>query len=218
MCGRFKLEASGDDLVVEFALASAPRIRPRYNIAPTQAALTIRPGTEGLPEGHVLRWGLVPSWAREPSIGSRMINARAETVADKPAFRSAFRRRRCLVPADGFYEWQKQGRIRVPHLLRMRDGRPFAFAGLWESWEGPDGALETFTILTTEPNTLVAPIHDRMPVILAPGARETWLHDDDPHALAALLRPFDPDAMEALAVSRAVNDTRFDDPSCAQPY
>ncbi len=217
MCGRYKLGLTGEEVAEAFGLLATPEVRPRYNIAPSQAAPVVLAAPGRPPEARLMRWGLVPSWARDPAIGHRMINARAETVADKPAYRVAFQRRRCLVPADGFYEWQRRGDARVPHLLRLRGGGAFAFAGLWESWEGPEGALETFTILTTAPNALVALIHDRMPVILGPGDRDRWLRDADPRALAALLRPFDPDAMEAFPVSRAVNDPRFDDPSCAQP-
>jgi putative SOS response-associated peptidase YedK len=217
MCGRYKLSATGEEVAAAFGLVAGPSIRPRYNIAPTQPAPVVRLEDGERPVGRVLQWGLVPSWAKDPSIGHRMINARAETVAEKPAYRVAFRRRRCLVPADGFYEWRRDGKVRTPHLLRLRGGGLFAFAGLWEAWEGPDGALESFTILTTTPNALVAPIHDRMPVILAPGDRDRWLRDDRPDVLAGLLRPVGADAMEALAVSRAVNDPRFDDPSCAAP-
>lgn len=168
MCGRFTLRVPAAELVEIFRLLRRPDVQPRYNIAPTQPVAVVRRIDRGR-ELSMLRWGLVPSWAKDPKIGARMINARAETVATKPAFRTALRRRRCLVPADGFYEWAKSaGGTKQPHYITRRDGRPFAFAGLWESWDGPDGSsIESCTIVTTEANDLVGRIHDRMPVILS---------------------------------------------------
>jgi putative SOS response-associated peptidase YedK len=168
-----------------------------------------------------VRWGLVPHWADDLSIGSRMINARGETVASKPAFRSALKHRRCLIPADGFYEWKKIGAGKQPHLIRFADGRAFAFAGLWERWLSRDGGapVDSCTIITTTPNGLLRELHDRMPVILPPAAFEEWLR---PEPLAAprldeLLRPHPDSEMEAFAVNRRVNSPANDDPSCVEP-
>jgi putative SOS response-associated peptidase YedK len=167
----------------------------------------------------LLRWGLIPGWAKDPAIGARLINARAETVAEKPAFRAAFRRRRCLVLADGFYEWQKSAKRKQPFFFHLRDDRPFAFAGLWESWEGGDNShLETCTILTTEPNDLVATVHDRMPVILAPDAHDAWLDPavEQPDRLTPLLRPYPAEAMDAYPVGPLVNSPTHDGPGCIE--
>ena len=167
-----------------------------------------------------LRWGLIPSWADDPAIGNRLINARAETAAQKLAFRAAMRQRRCLVVADGFYEWQRTGRQKVPYLIRMRDDRPFGFAGLWESWEGPDhSAVESCTILTTEANDLVCPLHDRMPVIIAPSDYDRWLDPAETNAqqLMPLLRPYPSDQMTAYAVNPLVNSPANDEPACIEP-
>lgn len=194
-------------------------LQPRFNIAPTQPVAVVRFGP-GARQLAWLKWGLVPSWARDASIGNRLINARAESVADKPAFRTAFRRRRCLVLADGFYEWRRTGAKKQPFFIRLRDDRPFAFAGLWESWEGADhSSLETCTILTTGPNELMKPIHDRMPVILASDDYEHWLDPavQEPEQLAPLLRPYPSDAMLALAVGTHVNNPRNDGPECIVP-
>lgn len=194
-------------------------LQPRFNIAPTQPVAVVRFGP-GARQLAWLKWGLVPSWARDASIGNRLINARAESVADKPAFRTAFRRRRCLVLADGFYEWRRSGAKKQPFFIRLRDDRPFAFAGLWESWEGADhSSLETCTILTTGPNELMKPIHDRMPVILASDDYEHWLDPavQEPEQLAPLLRPYPSDAMLALAVGTHVNNPRNDGPECIVP-
>ena len=164
-----------------------------------------------------LRWGLVPAWAKDPAMGARLINARAETAAEKPAFRAAMRARRCLVVADGFYEWQRTGRAKQPHFFQLRGGRPFAFAGLWEAWRRPDNApLETCTLLTTEANELVRPIHDRMPVILPRTAYDAWLDPAvaSPDTLAPLLAPYPSGEMEARAVSPFVNSPTHDSPEC----
>jgi putative SOS response-associated peptidase YedK len=168
----------------------------------------------------LVRWGLIPSWAKDPAIGNRMINARAESVAEKPAFRAAFRRRRCLVLADGFYEWQKRGRgPKQPYLIRLRSGRPFAFAGLWESWRAPEGELvESCTLLTTTPNSLVERIHDRMPVLLHRRDHARWLTEgEDPAKLAELLAPFPAEEMAAHPVGLHVNNPRLDGPECVVP-
>ena len=190
MCGRFTQRLSWRELHELMSLIGTPQnLRPRYNVAPGQRIAAVRRADDGR-RLSMLRWGLIPFWAREPNIGYRMINARAETVAQKPAFRAAFKARRCLIPADGFYEWQRVGKSRKqPWLIGMKAGAPFAFAGLWERWEVPAGltltgglaelrpgdALESCTIVTTEANALVAPVHNRMPVILPPALFEPWL-------------------------------------------
>jgi putative SOS response-associated peptidase YedK len=190
-----------------------------YNVAPTQKVAAVR-----LPDSRrelvSLRWGLIPSWAEDPKIGSRLINARAETAADKPSFRAAFRTRRCLLPADGFYEWQKLAGGKQPFYFRRRDGRPFAFAGLWEQWRNPaDEIIESCTILTTAANAVVRPVHDRMPVILDPAAYDRWL---DPNVRQAelvqpLLRPCREEDLVAYAVSPWVNNPKNDDARCVAP-
>jgi putative SOS response-associated peptidase YedK len=216
MCGRFTLRAPASVIAEQFALFELPPFTARFNIAPTQPVLAIRTRSE-----HVwLRWGLIPSWAKDPAVGSRLINARAETAAEKPAFRTALRRRRCLVAADGFYEWQQAGRAKQPYFIHFRDDRPFAFAGLWEAWEGPDHALlETCTLATTGPSELIRPIHDRMPVILPPNVYTIWLDPaiEDPRRLAPLLVPYPSDAMEAYRVGGFVNSPSHDAPRCIEP-
>ncbi len=193
----------------------------RYNIAPTQAVAVVRiaPDTS-VRQWQLVRWGLVPSWAKDASIGSRMINARAETVAGKPSFRTSFRRRRCLVPADGYFEWQKTGQGKQPYYIRMRDDRPFAMAGLWESWLNPatNEPLLSCTIITTQANELTQPIHDRMPVILAAADYEMWLDPQppDPERLGALLRPCDSATLRADPVDTYVNSPRNDGPRCVE--
>jgi len=221
MCGRFTLFTLASRLAEVFLPGEVLSFTPRYNISPSQPVLTVRtdPAT-GRREFAMPRWGLIPSWAKDASIGNRLINARAETVADKPAFRRAIRERRCLVPADGFYEWKEEPKGKRPFYVRMRDGTPFALAGLWERWQGISGEpLETCAILTTAPNDLLAPLHDRMPLILAPEAYAQWLDPSvrSPERLSPLFHPFPGDAMEAYPVGRAVNNPRSDDPSCIRP-
>ncbi len=222
MCGRFTLRTPAHTLAKAFGVPELPNLRPRYNVAPTQDVPAVRRAGDGAArELAMRRWGLIPSWAREPGIGSRMINARAETVAEKPSFRSAFRRRRCLVPADGFYEWQKTpGGAKQPFHIHLEDDAPFAIAGLWERWQPPDGeAIESCTLITTGANELLRPIHDRMPVILAPADYDAWLDPEPAPAeeLKALLRPYPADEMTATAVGRQVNDARNDEPGCVEP-
>ena len=220
MCGRFTLTSSADVVAELFELSQPPTFTPRYNIAPTQGVVAVLPDAGGGRTTAVLHWGLVPSWAKDPGIGSRMINARAETVASKPSFRTAFQRRRCLIVADGFYEWQKLGKTKQPHYIAMQDGRPFAFAGLREHWVGPDGSvIDSCTIITTEPNELMAPLHNRMPVILPADEYATWL---DPSLEAAdrlepLLCPYPTDEMRAIPVSTHVNSPAHDDAQCVRP-
>ena len=219
MCGRYTLATPVERLAEEFGFeGSSVDLPPNYNVAPTQevAAVLEEDGQRRL---EVLRWGLIPSWADDPRIGSRMINARAETAPEKPSFRRAFRERRCLIPADGFYEWKRTNGGKQPFYVHMREGRPFAFAGLWESWQ-EDGSPEirSCAILTTEPNALAGQIHDRMPVILSASSYDAWL---DPGAerdeLAALLAPYPEDGMEAYPVSRFVNSPSNNDPRCVEP-
>jgi putative SOS response-associated peptidase YedK len=221
MCGRFTLTDPDADLAVQFNLPEIPELAPRYNIAPTQPVAAVRVAANGSGREMVLlRWGLIPFWAKDPNIGTRMINARSETVGEKPAFRAAFKRRRCLVVADGFYEWQKQNGTKQPFYVRLRDARPFAFAGLWESWEGPDAnPIESCTLLTTQPNDLLRVVHSRMPVILQPQDYELWLDPEvqEPQRLQPLLRPYSAEEMETYAVSRYVNSPDNDDPRCIDP-
>lgn len=175
MCGRFTQRADARRLAKSFGIEEVPRMGPRYNVAPAQNVLSVRGSGDG--RGMtLLKWGLVPSWAKDASIGAKLINARSETVEEKPSFREAFRRRRCIVPADGFFEWKRTEGRKQPFYFRMRDDRPFGFAGLWERWEGEGGdVLDTCTILTTEANEVLRPVHDRMPVILHPDDYELWL-------------------------------------------
>jgi putative SOS response-associated peptidase YedK len=221
MCGRFTLATPEQDLVVQFNLPEIPELQPRYNIAPTQPVAAVRvPMPDGDRELVMLHWGLIPFWAKDPGLGARLINARSETVADKPAFRAAFRRRRCLVPADGFYEWQKQNGTKQPFFIRLQDGRPFAFAGLWERWQDQDGGvIESCTLLTTRPNELLQPLHNRMPVILHPHDYALWLDPEaqDIDALHRLLNPYPPGEMEAYPVSRYVNAPQNEGPDCILP-
>ena len=219
VCGRYVLTVTGRVLARLFDLDEVPEVEARYNIAPTQPVPVIRSGTTGR-RLDTVRWGLIPPWAKDPAIGNRMINARAETVAEKPSFRSAFRRQRCLVPANGFYEWRREETRKQPYLVRFADGRPFAFAGLWETWRQPDGtALESCVIITTQPNSVVARLHDRMPVILSAENHGEWLDpaQGSPERLHALLIPHPPEEMEAYRVSVRVNNPANDDLLCAKP-
>ncbi|NQU21316.1 MAG: SOS response-associated peptidase [Candidatus Nealsonbacteria bacterium] len=223
MCGRFTLRASAAVIAEQFAVFDLAPLAARFNIAPSQPVPVIRLApeqTEPQRELVGLHWGLIPSWAKDPAIGNRMINARSETVAEKPAYRAALRRRRCLVVADGFYEWQGTGRRKQPYFIRMRDDRPFAFAGLWESWEGPDhSAVESCTLITTGPNGLLRDIHDRMPAILSPEDYPRWLDGSvqDPKHLLPLLRPHPSEPMEAYPVGTRVNNPANDVPECIEP-
>ena len=222
MCGRYtetkylaKLRKRfGDRFQCEFPEDS---FTPRYNISPSQDAPVIL--NAGGPVMRMLRWGLVPAWAKEEKIGYSMINAKAETVAAKPSYRNAFKKRRCLVVADGFYEWKRAGTVKLPHWFTLRDGEPFAFAGLWETWTRPDQSeLQTFTIITTEPNELVNPCHNRMPVILPPESFEQWLDPEfqDAERLLGLLRPYAAAEMTATEVSTWVNSPRNEGARCIE--
>ena len=194
---------------------------PDYNIPPGVDIWAIRNKVStGKPTIAKLRWGLVPSWAKDPKIGYRMINARSETVAEKPAFRSAFKQRRCIIPADGFYEWKRVGKNKTPYFIHLKDNEPFAMAGLWERWTSPDGGkLDSCTILTTSPNELMQELHDRMPVILAPDAIGTWLNSESSAAnLSDLTQPFSSGKMDAYPVSTLVNSPKNNSPECLERY
>ncbi len=221
MCGRFTLRTPAHRLAEAFGVDALPNLAPRYNIAPTQDVVAIRRGDAGR-ELAMLRWGLIPGWAKDPAIGARMINARAETVAEKPSFRAAFRQRRCLVAADGFYEWRKTAEApkapKQPYYIRLESGEPFAIAGLWERWRDPAGqTVESCTLITTEANPELAPIHHRMPVILAPADYDAWLEPASADALHDLLRPYPGAEMTAIPIGRHVNNVRNDDPRCIEP-
>ena len=215
MCGRFSLFSPAPVLAEAFGLAGFPELAPRYNIAPTQPVAAVRSGEAGRQLVR-LRWGLVPLWLRD--LRQAPINARAETAADKPLFRAALRKRRCLVPASGFYEWLALARERrkQPYCFRPGDERPWAFAGLWERWQGPDGPVESCAILTTEANELVRPVHDRMPVILPRQHWAAWLDPalQEAGELVPLLRPYPADAMRAYPVGALVSNPRNDGPEC----
>ena len=219
MCGRFTITADGEVIVSEFGLPDVPfDYRPRYNIAPMQDVLAIVQDGEQRRAGW-LRWGLVPKWADDPSVGTRMINARSETIMERSAFSEAFEQRRCLIVADGFYEWQRIGNIKVPMRIHLRDNRPFAFAGLWERWTRKGQApLTTCTILTTSPSASIANIHDRMPVMLGERERELWLdRTAEPQALQQLLQPYPEEELHAYAVSQLINHVANDAPECVAP-
>ena len=214
MCGRYELHSNPAAIALAFGLAHAPSVRPRYNVAPMQEVPIVRVSASGSREFVAVRWGLVPRWAKDPAIGSKMINARGETVATKPSFRTAFRRHRCLIPANGFYEWMPaaDGR-KQPVLIAMKDGSVFAFAGLYERWLTGDGEpLDSCTILTTDANDLLRAVHDRMPVIVPADQYARWLDpaQDGPQALVA---PYPSDAMTWWPVSSRVNSVRHDDAS-----
>lgn len=217
MCGRYLLVSPIEALRRVFAAApSGLNLGPRWNIAPTTACLVLRRAADGQRRFDLLRWGLVPAWARDDSGAARMINARGETVAEKPAYRDALRRRRCLVPADGFYEWPEDGPDRRPVLFRRQDREPFAFAGLWETWRRPDGGeLETFTIVNTEARGAMRAYHHRVPIVLGAEAQAAWLDPaGDPGAIVAAA-PFEDFA--ALRVGTRVNSVRNDDAACIDP-
>lgn len=210
MCGRFTQRADQQTLAKAFKVADVPKVETRYNIAPTQDLLGVYESADGR-EMAFYKWGLIPSWAKDKSMGARLINARGETVAEKPAFREAFKKRRCIIPADGFYEWQREGGKKQPFYFRMRDDSPFGFAGLWERWEGEGGeVINSCAILTTEANEILRPVHDRMPVILHPEEYSLWLAGDarERELLRELLRPFPAEEMVGYPVGTSVNSPR----------
>jgi putative SOS response-associated peptidase YedK len=213
MCGRYSLTSDLDTLQLRFRFqAGALAYKPRYNVAPTQEVLTVT--SDGL-ENHAqfMKWGLIPFWAKYASIGNRMINARAETVVEKPSYRKAFQERRCLILADGFYEWRKEGELKTPMHIVLKSRAPFGFAGLWETWKSPEGdRVQSCTIITTVPNVLMEPIHNRMPVMLTRDAENLWLDTShkDTAELREMLAPYDPSDMETYRVSDLVNKHQND--------
>ncbi len=220
MCGRFTQKANADEIAREFDLESVPELSPRYNIAPTQPVLAVRlsPST-GKREAVFLTWGLIPRWAKDSKIGHKLINARTETVAIKPSFRDAFKHRHCLIPTTGFYEWKKEGSRKQPYFIGRDDGKPFAFAGLWERWEPKGGEpVESCTILTTEANNVVRPIHERMPVIVPQGSYAEWLVPRSTTSVDSLPTGERPEArLLAYPVTTSVNSPSVDQPTCIEP-
>jgi len=218
MCGRYTVTSSPEVIRALFRYQEQPNFSARYNVAPTQPIAIVRL-VEGKRQFALVHWGLLPSWVKDPKTFTLLINARGESAAEKPAFRAAMRRRRCLIPADGFYEWKAVGGRKQPFFVRAKSGAPFAFAGLWETWTGPNGEeLETVAIVTTQANRTLAPIHDRMPVVVPPEAFDLWLdcaHVDATTA-AALIQPAPEDMLEAYAVSTGVNRTANDNPKLVE--
>lgn len=205
MCGRYALKTPPRELAAHFGLDETVEFAPRYNISPGTDIPVIRHSPEGKRVMHLLRWGLVPHWAKDPTIGAKLSNARGETVAEKPSFRDAFKRRRCLVPADGFYEWKSEGRLKQPYYFSMKSGGPFGLGGVWESWRMPDGnILRTCCLITTGPNDIMTPVHDRMPVIISSDNYDQWLKGEADDA-QALVRPYPTDEMQAWMVSKRVS-------------
>lgn len=215
MCGRVTVRASGETLQRAFRLEARPELRARFNLAPTQAIPAVLGGGPRVME--LLRWGLIPSWAKDPSIASKLINARAETLAEKPSFRDALGQRRCVVLVDGFYEWRRDGKARLPFHIQRRAGAPMAFAGLWDEWRAPSGeAVRTCTLITTAPNALMKTVHDRMPLILTPPEVDEWLVRGPlpSERLGALLQTSRVEDLELRPVSSRVNDVAFDEEAC----
>jgi putative SOS response-associated peptidase YedK len=221
MCGRFTLTTDPNTLQEAFPEFKVPdQMAPHYNVAPTQPVAVVP--NDGKKAIDFFLWGLIPFWAKDPKIGNRMINARSETLAEKPSFKHAYRRRRCLILADGFFEWQKRpgGGAKVPHYIRLESGEPFAFAGLWENWNAPDGSeVKSCTIITTEPNDLVIKVHNRMPVILPTSAYDDWLdpNEREPGSLQDFLKPFPAIEMMAYPISTLVNNPKNDLPEVIVP-
>jgi putative SOS response-associated peptidase YedK len=219
VCGRFVTDIPPEELAKIFGLVEAPKLEPRFNVAPTQLSAVVR-NQGDRNRLDLLKWGFVPGWSKDLSFGSHLINARSESVAEKPVFRHAIKYRRCIIPASGFYEWSHSGSRKQPYYIRMADQTPMCMAGVWELWKAPDGSeLETFAILTTAANKLVEPIHDRMPVILHPDRFTLWLSHNmhDPEQLQQLYQPFPAEQLEAFKVPDLVNNTRFDSPACIAP-
>ena len=211
MCGRFALGIPGEQLKLDFGLDDCADFPIRYNIPPGTDIPVIRQSPEGKRVLHLLRWGLVPHWAKDPSIGARLNNARGESVAEKQSFRSAFKQRRCLIPASGFFEWKTEGKIKQPYYFSLTSGAPMGIAGLWESWIAPDGSiLRTVCIITTAANAIMAPIHDRMPVIISPENWQDWL-EEPAERIAELVRPYPDTKIQGWPVSQRVGKTVEDD-------
>jgi putative SOS response-associated peptidase YedK len=219
MCGRFTLRQPAERIAREFQLEEVSDIGARYNIAPTQKILAIRQSPDGR-EAGMFKWGLIPSWAKDASIGAKLINARSETVAEKPSFREAFKRRRCIIPADGFYEWQRTGSKKQPFYFHLTDDGLFGFAGLWDKWRTPNGeSLETCSILTTDANEVLRHMHDRMPVILHSDDYDLWLDEDvrKQDLRGELLRPYPAAEMNVYPVSTAINSPQHQGEELVQP-
>ena len=219
MCGRFALHANPEVIALQFGLAGAPSLARRYNICPGTDVLAVRADESGARQAQSLHWGLIPHWAKDASIGHRLANARGESLAGRPAFRDAFLRGRCLVPASGYYEWKSAGRVKQPWYLAPRDTALFGLAGIAALWHGPRGAVRSVALITTPANALSARIHDRMPLIIAPEDYAAWLdpRNDDPAALEPLVRPYSAGRMSAHAVSPRVNTPENDDASLLEP-
>jgi putative SOS response-associated peptidase YedK len=219
MCGRYAITTAPEAIRALFGYAEQPNFPPRYNIAPTQPVPIVRLA-EGTRSFALVRWGLIPAWVKDPRTFSLLINARGESVIDKPAFRNAMRRRRCLFPADGFYEWRQEGKGKRPFFIRPRSGTPIAFAGLWETWTGPNGEeMDTAAIVTTTANRALRQIHDRMPVVILPEAFDFWLDGGkvDAETAAALIEPASDELLEAYEISSAVNHAANDSPALIAP-
>jgi len=217
MCGRFALAATSEELANHFNLKRKVKIAPRYNIAPSQQILIVRPGAYSYTLSAV-RWGLIPPWSKDEKVGYKLINARAESLQEKPTFRDAFKSRRCLIPAIGFYEWKKESNRKQPYFVKMKDGGLFGMAGIWESWQNPKGeTVESCAIITTAANTIVAKLHDRMPVILPKDCYGLWLDSArEGFSFLEYVRPYDPFKMTAYPVSSMVNDVKNEGEGCVQ--
>ena len=217
MCGRFALKTPPRTIQEHFCLPESITLPPRYNIAPSQnvAAVRMMPG-KSVRQMVMLHWGLIPHWAKDMKIGYRMINARAETLLQKPSFKAPYKKRRCLIPADGFYEWLHTGKSKIPYYIQLKKGAVFGLAGLWESWNSPDGDhVESCTIITAEANRLIRTIHDRMPVIISPDRYETWLQDSaELQMMQQILTPYPAEEMRMHRVGPEVNSPRNDSPEC----
>lgn len=219
MCGRFVLTSRTDQIEQSFGVEDVPSSVPRYNIAPTQDVLVIRQNGGGSRYAEMLRWGLIPHWAKDPAIGHKMINARSETAHEKPSFRNPIRYHRCLIPASGFVEWSQENGSKQPWYIHRKDGELLAFAGIWDSRKDAEGTIESCSILTTSANALVAKIHDRMPVILSASEYDQWLDRQITEAqqLEALYAPFPSDLLQAIPISTRINNPRHDSPDCLEP-
>lgn len=219
MCGRYSNTAKLDAMQMRFDFDTEETdFVPRYNIAPTQYAPVLLLDDNGHKKMEMMRWGLIPHWAKDASIGNRMINARGESLQEKPVFKSPFKKKRCLVLADGFYEWQKTGKTKQPMRITLKSRQLFAMAGLWERWKGPDGKeIKSFTIITTEPNALMKKIHDRMPVIIPPDLEDAWLKGEDLDQLQSMLAPYPAKELAAYEVSTIVNSPKNDMEDCIKP-
>ena len=217
MCGRFVTIIPADELKAIFVLIERPQLEPRYNVAPTQNVGVVRQSDDSTNHYDQLKWGLVPSWSTDPAKGASLINARSETVAEKPSFRHAIKKNRCIIPVSGFYEWSHAGTEKHPHYIQLSNKSPMALAGIWEHWKSPDGTpLETFSILTTAANKLISNLHERMPVILQPDTYGLWLDRNlqDPQHLEHLYQPYPEELMTYYEVPTLVNNPRFDSPAC----